>query len=63
MKSRISELAASKNMSLYRLARVIGITDRALYKYEHEGLDKAQFGYMVKIAEALGCKLEDLYRE
>lgn len=63
MKSRINELAASKNMSLYRLARMVGMTDRALYKYERVGLDKAQFGCMVRIAEALDCKLEDLYRK
>lgn len=63
MKSRINELAASKGMSLYRLARVVGITDRALYKYEREGLNKAQFGCLVKVAKALNCRLEDLYEE
>ncbi len=63
MKSRINELAASKNMSLYRLARMVGMTYRALYKYERVGLDKAQFGCMVKIAKALDCKLEDLYEK
>ena len=63
MESRINELAASKGISIYRLARMVGMTDRALYKYERAGLDKAQFGCMVRIAEALGCSLEDLYRK
>lgn len=63
MKSRINELAASKNMSLYRLARLVGITNRALYKYEREGLNNAQFGYMVKIAKVLDCRLEELFEE
>lgn len=63
MKSVISEIAASKGISLYRLARMVGMADRALYKYEQVGLDKAQFGCMVRIAEALDCKLEDLYRK
>lgn len=61
MRSRISELAASKGISLYRLARMVGMTDRAIYRYEQTGLDKAQFGCMVKIAKALDCRLEDLY--
>ena len=63
MESRINEIAASKGISIYRLARMVGMTDRALYKYERVGLDKAQFGCMVRIAEALGCSLEDLYRK
>lgn len=63
MESRINEIAASKGISIYRLARMVGMTDRALYKYERVGLDKAQFGCMVRIADALGCSLEDLYRK
>lgn len=62
MESRINEIAASKGISIYRLARMVGMTDRSLYKYERVGLDKAQFGCMVRIADALGCSLEDLYR-
>lgn len=63
MKSQISKRAAEKGMSLYRLARETGITDRALYRYERIGLENARFGCMVKIAKALGCDLEDLYEE
>lgn len=63
MKSNINKMCKSKGTTLYRLARLIGITDRALYKYERKGLDKAQFGYMVRIAKELDCKLEDLYEE
>lgn len=61
MKSRIKELAEAKGISLVKLAKDIGITNRGLYKYEHNGLAKAQFGCMVRIAKALDCKLEDLY--
>ena len=63
MKSRINEIAASKGISIYRLARMVGMTDRALYKYERVGLDKAQFGCMVRIAKVLNCSLEDLYEK
>lgn len=63
MRSNINKLCESKGLTLYRLARMAGITDRALYKYEREGLNKAQFGCLVKVAKALDCRLEDLYKE
>ena len=63
MKSNINKLCHSRGITLYRLAKQVGLTDRALYKYERKGLEHAQFGCMVRIAEALDCKLEDLYRK
>lgn len=63
MRSKIKELAAIKGMSLYRLAREVGITDRALYRYERNGLDNAKFGFMAKIAKVLDCRIEDLFEE
>ncbi len=63
MKSNINKLCHERGITLYRLARKIGITDRALYKYERIGLENARFGCMVRIADALGCSLEDLYEE
>lgn len=63
MKSRINELAAMRGMSLQRLAIEAGVTYRALCNYEHRGLDKAQFGCVARIAAALGCRMEELYRQ
>lgn len=63
MRSKIAKLCEEKGISRYRLAKNLGITDRALYLYEKKGLDKAQFGCMVKIAKELGCSLEELFEE
>lgn len=63
MRSNIAKLCEEKGISRYRLAKNLGITDEILYRYEKKGLDKAQFGYMVKIAKELGCPLEELYEE
>lgn len=61
MKSNINNLCKSSGTTLYALAKKTGLTDRALYKYEKNGLEKAQFGCMVRIAKELNCSLEDLY--
>lgn len=50
-------------MTLFGLAKKCDISYEALRRYEIKGLYKAQFGYMIKIAEALDCKLEDLYEK
>lgn len=63
MRSNIAKLCEEKGISRYRLAKNLGITDEILYRYEKKGLDKAQFGYMVKIAKELGCPLEELYEK
>ena len=49
-------------MTLSKLALRCGISYEALRRYEIKGLYKAQFGYMVRIAKALDCQLEDLFR-
>lgn len=63
MKSNIANVCKAKGISRYQLAKDLGITSQALYRYEDKGLDKAQFGFMVRIAKYLGCQLEDLYEE
>lgn len=61
MQSKIKELAEARGMTLYELSRRTGLTPNALYKWERVGLDKAQFGAVLKVAEALGCDPRDLY--
>lgn len=63
MRSKIKQICSKKGMSIYRLSKVSGISAQAFNKWEHNGLGKAQFGCMVKIAKALNCELEDLYEE
>ena len=61
MKSRIKELAEHKGLSLWKLAEITKLSPNAFYKWEKNGLDKAQFGVMLKVAKALNCGLDDLY--
>lgn len=62
MKSRIREICQERGTTLSKLALSCGISYEALRRYEIKGLYKAQFGYMVRIAKALDCQLEDLFR-
>ena len=62
MKSRIREICQERGTTLFKLALRCGISYEALRRYEIKGLYKAQFGYMVRIAKALDCQLEDLFR-
>ena len=62
MKSRIREICQESGTTLSKLALRCGISYEALRRYEIKGLYKAQFGYMVRIAKALDCQLEDLFR-
>lgn len=61
MKSKIKGICAERGISVYRLAKATGISEQAFNKWERKGLDKAQFGCMVRIAKELDCSLEDLY--
>lgn len=62
MESRIAELARERGISVYRLAKDAGVTTSAVYKWERAGLDRAELGLMARVAEVLGCRIEDLYR-
>ena len=62
MKSRIREICQERGTTLSKLAIRCGISYEALRRYEIKGLYKAQFGYIVMIAKALDCQLEDLFR-
>lgn len=61
MRSNIARLCEELGISLWRLSQDVGITANAIYKWERIGLDRAEFGLMVKVAERLGCDLSDLY--
>ena len=63
MKSRIREICQERGTTPFKLALRCGISYEALRRYEAKGIYKAQFGYMVRIAKALNCNLEDLYEK
>ena len=63
MKSRIKQLAKERGMSFRELARRAGISDCAIAKWGHVGLDNARFGLMARVAKALEVPMEDLYEQ
>ncbi len=48
-------------MSLYRLAKDARITTAAIHKWRKHGIERAQLGAMARVADALGCKVDDLF--
>ncbi len=50
-------------MTRDELARLSGVTRRALDKYEANGLERAQLGTVASVARALGCSIEELYEK
>lgn len=65
MRSRIEEIAKDRGVSLYRLAKDARITTAAIYKWRKHGIERAQLGAqlgaMARVADALGCKVDDLF--
>ena len=48
-------------MTARELAEATGVSYPAITRYEREGLDNARFGYVMRIADALGVMVYDLY--
>ena len=61
MRSRIEEIAKDRGVSLYRLAKDARITTAVIYKWRKHGIERAQRGVMARVADALGCKVDDLF--
>ena len=56
----LKEARMKAGLSQAKLAEKAGVTPRAIQKWEANGTGKAQLGCMKRVADALGCKLEDL---
>lgn len=61
MKSNIERMACDRKLTLYALAKRAGVTPECLYKWRKRGIEGATLGALAKVAEALGCKVDDLY--
>lgn len=61
MISNVERVAKARGVSLYRLAKDAGISARTIYKWRKSGIERAQLGVMARVAEALGCKVDDLF--
>lgn len=54
-------MACERGLTLYALAKRAGVTPECLYKWRKRGIEGATLGALAKVAEALGCKVDDLY--
>ena len=59
---RIKELRQAAGMTQAELAEKIGVSLQAISHYEHERR-QIKVSMLMPLADALGCKLEDLFDE
>ena len=57
---RIEELRRAKGLSRYRLAREIGVTEKAVANWERDGIENARSGHMRDLARIFGVPMEGL---
>jgi transcriptional regulator with XRE-family HTH domain len=62
MKLRIREVRKAKGVSQTTIARVLGKTSGAVWKYEHNVVPILAAD-LYKIAKALGCSMDDLVED
>lgn len=55
----INKLRRAKKMTMHELGQKIGKSHQAIWNYEH-GYRDINLSTAVKIAKALGCKVDDL---
>ena len=58
----LKELRAAKGLSLSALGSELGVTKQAVYKWEN-GIAWPDAPMLPKLAKALGCTIDDLFRE
>ncbi len=60
MKLLIKQMAQDRNVSLQQLCSDVGISYRVLTKY-HNNESSPTLNTLIKIADRLGCKVQDLF--
>lgn len=61
MKDRIRVLRAERRMTQKELAKAAGVDIHTLYRWENGFIENARLGTLVKIADALGVEVAELY--
>lgn len=57
----IKETASRYGMSIAQLAKVMGVYRQTIYYYIEQG-DKNPLGQLEKIADAIGCSVDELFK-
>lgn len=64
MRSRVNVLLAERRMTKRELERRLGISHSALWGWTtDEGIARLPLAKLRLLAEAIGCRVEDLYEE
>ena len=59
-RSNLKEIREAAGLSRYRLAQLSGVTERGIAKWERGGVERAWAGKLKLVADALGCRIDDL---
>ena len=57
----IKELRKLRGMTARELAEKAGVTQRAVFKWERDGTENMRLACAVRVADALGVEVRDLY--
>lgn len=63
IKSKVQRLCKERGITVYRLAEASGVAHDTIYGWRKRGLDGATLGCVLKVARALGVRVEDLFEE
>lgn len=63
MRSLVERLRRERGLSRRQLAQRADVTEKTVFSYEREGLDRAQLGCLVRVARALGVGVGNLFEE
>ena len=62
-RNAIARLRREAGLSQYRLAVMVGVTERTVWNWERRGIADARYGAAKRLARALGVPMEDLEEE
>lgn len=62
-RNAIARLRREAGLSQYRLAVMVGVTEKTVWSWERRGIADAKYGAAKRLARALGVPMEDLEEE
>lgn len=62
-RNAIARLRREAGLSQYRLAVMVGVTEKTVWNWERRGAADAKYGAAKRLARALGVPMEELEEE